>query len=116
MLIPIELFCMPSELSNYTILNLILWAIFFGCGLFVATYGVREFGSQFDHILNRFTVKSTIRRGANTDIRNMGKEMPLINDYDPQNFIKLKKGIFIGLDEHVKPIYLKLNDWLTRHF
>jgi hypothetical protein len=113
LIVPIAMF-LPSDYSSG--LNLIVWGICFIVGILFPIYGARELLGRFDHIFSKFTVKSTIRRGANTDIRNMGKEVPSIRGYNPLKYINLTKGIFIGLDEYVKPIYLKFDDWRARHF
>ena len=92
------------------------WGVCFFAGLFFATYGARMLQAKFSLFFSRFTVKNKIRKGSKTDIRFMDKELPNLPDYNPHKFINLKKGVFIGIDEMVKPIYLLLEDWYKRHF
>ena len=111
-ILPVTMF-LPENYSMGD--KLLVWFLFFSVGLVIATYGTRKFNAKFGLFFSRFTVKHSIRRGAQTDIRAMDKELPKIANYNPLKFIDLKKGIFIGLDEMIKPIYLKLVDWFKRH-
>lgn len=113
-IIPIVMFLPPE---NSIGLKLFAWGLFFIAGIVFASYGARVIQAKFALVLSRFTVKSNIRKGAKTDIRYMDKELPAIPNYNPMKYINLKKGVFIGLDEQVKPIYLSnLEDWYKRHF
>lgn len=99
------------------VLKLVAWGCCFIGGIAFATYGARKLQARFSLLFSRFTVKSSVRRGSKTDIRYMDKELPTIPNYNPLKFVDLKKGFFIGLDEQVKPIYLKdMDDWYKRHF
>ncbi len=98
-------------------LKLVAWGCCFMGGIVFTTYGARKLQAKFSLLFSRFTVKSSVRRGAKTDIRYMAKELPAIPNYNPLKFINLKKGVFVGLDEQVKPIYLQnADDWYKRHF
>ncbi len=99
------------------VLKLVAWGCCFMGGIVFTTYGARKLQAKFSLLFSRFTVKSSVRRGAKTDIRYMAKELPAISNYNPLKFINLKKGVFVGLDENVKPIYLQnADDWYKRHF
>ena len=104
--------------ENYPMgLKLIGWGCSFIAGMVFATYGARKLQAKFSLFFSKFTVKNNIRKGSKTDIRYMAKELPAIPQYNPLKYINLKKGIFVGLDEQVKPIYLKnLEDWYKKHF
>lgn len=98
-------------------LRLAAWGCCFMGGIIFTTYGARKFQARFSLLFSRFTIKSSVRRGAKTDIRYMAKELPAIPNYNPLKYVNLKKGVFIGLDEQVKPIYLQnADDWYKRHF
>lgn len=93
------------------------WVVCFVSGLVLSVYGSRIFHAKFAGLISRFTVKSSIRQGAATDIRYMDDVMPNISDYNPLDYIDISKGIFVGLDENVKPIYLEdMDNWYMRHF
>ncbi len=97
--------------------KLLVWGLCFIGGVVFATYGARKLKSRFSSFFSRFTVKNSVRRGSKTDIRYMAKELPAISEYNPLKYINLKKGIFVGLDEQVRPIYLKdMDDWYKKHF
>ena len=97
--------------------KLLVWGGCFLGGIVFASYGARKLKSRFSSFFSRFTVKNSVRRGSKTDIRYMAKELPAIAEYNPLKYINLKKGVFIGLDEQVRPIYLKdMDDWYKKHF
>ena len=98
-------------------LKLAAWGCCFMGGIIFTTYGARKLQARFSLLFSRFTIKSSVRRGAKTDIRYMAEELPAIPNYNPLKYVNLKKGLFIGLDENVKPIYLQnTDDWYKRHF
>ncbi len=98
-------------------LKMVTWGCCFMGGIIFTTYGARKLHAKFSLLLSKFTVKSSVRRGAKTDIRYMAKELPAIPNYNPLKYVNLKKGVFVGLDEQVKPIYLQnADDWYKRHF
>ena len=112
-MIPVALYL--AEDMNL-VFYVVIWGVCFFAGLVFTTYGARMLQAKFSLFFSRFTVKNKIRKGSKTDIRYMDNELPNLPDYNPHKFINLKKGIFIGLDERVKPIYLLLDDWYKRHF
>ena len=112
-MIPVALYL--AEDMNL-VFYVVIWGVCFFAGLVFATYGARKLQAKFSLFFSRFTVKNKIRKGSKTDIRYMDNELPNLPDYNPHKFINLKKGVFIGLDKRVKPIYLLLDDWYKRHF
>ena len=112
-MIPVALYL--AEDMNL-VFYVVIWGVCFFAGLVFATYGARKLQAKFSLFFSRFTVKNKIRKGSKTDIRYMDNELPNLPDYNPHKFINLKKGVFIGIDERVKPIYLLLDDWYKRHF
>ena len=112
-MIPVALYL--AEDMNL-VFYVVIWGVCFFAGLVFTTYGARKLQAKFSLFFSRFTVKNKIRKGSKTDIRYMDNELPNLPDYNPHKFINLKKGVFIGLDERVKPIYLLLDDWYKRHF
>lgn len=112
-MIPVALYL--AEDMNL-VFYVVIWGVCFFVGLVFTTYGARKLQAKFSLFFSRFTVKNKIRKGSKTDIRYMDKELPNLPDYNPHKFINLKKGVFIGIDERIKPIYLLLDDWYKRHF
>ena len=100
-MIPVALYL--AEDMNL-VFYVVIWGVCFFAGLVFATYGARKLQAKFSLFFSRFTVKNKIRKGSKTDIRYMDNELPNLPDYNPHKFINLKKGVFIGLDERVKPI------------
>lgn len=103
--------------SYISFLDLAAWGLCFSSGLFFSAYGSSKLQAKFSAFLSNFTIRNSIRKGAKTDIRQMKNILPIIANYNPIKYIKLNKGIFIGHDENIKPIYLKEpDDWYKRHF
>ena len=74
-IVPIAMY-MPEDYSMG--IKLLAWIMFFVSGLVFATYGARKLQAKFSLFFSRLTVKNSARRGAKTDIRSMGKELPKI--------------------------------------
>lgn len=79
----------------------------------VARYGGHAW-SAFTHLLKRPFGR---QRDSRTDIRNICDSLPsaLAQAYDPRNFFDDKKGIFIGLNEDRRPLYVESTQWRKSH-
>lgn len=55
--------------------------------------------------------------GGRTDIRTVARSLPggLQQAYDPSRFFDDRKGVFLGLNEAKKPIYIPIRDWQKSH-
>lgn len=82
-----------------------------GALLFIRT------GSQLlDRIKGRFTRPSMLERNRKTDVRDIGQFLPSeIRGFDPANFTKPDRGMFVGLDESRRPVYLPYETWQISH-
>lgn len=108
------LFVLPNQ---YFIMDkLLIWGMLFVVGIILSIYGGRILEAKFGNLMHKLTVKNSVRKGSKTDIRNMERELPTIANYNPMKYINIKRGIFVGLDESIQPIYLKVEDWVKRHF
>ena len=52
---------------------------------------------------------------AFTDVRSVEKDLPASRRYNPERYFRLKKGIFIGLDQQGKPIYVNKERYRKTH-
>lgn len=59
--------------------------------------------------------KTSLERNTRTDVREIKALLPTTEKYDPEQFIDLKKGVFIGLNENRDPQYIPLSDWQKQH-
>lgn len=57
------------------------------------------------------------QRSGRTDIRSVSQSLPgaLQQAYDPAKFFDSKKGMFIGLNESKKPVYISTTEWRKSH-
>ena len=85
-------------------------------GLFVLWLLIRYATSGVEIIKNRITRRSRVERNRKTDIRAIGVHLPdPQKKYDPRRFFNPKKGIFLGLDEARKPLYIPQDKWRKSH-
>ncbi|GAL15208.1 hypothetical protein JCM19233_6226 [Vibrio astriarenae] len=70
-------------------------------------------------ILNQWTKTLTketdIARDTRTDVRTVKALLPETKMYDPEQYIDLNKGVFVGLDTDHQPQYIPLNDLQKQH-
>lgn len=92
------------------------WAISAACGFAVVIAWLR-WGVQFrDLSWGKLTRKSLTERNRKTDVREINKFLPKeVGKYDPAKYFKISRGIFFGLDERKKAIYLSWEEWRLSH-
>jgi type IV secretory pathway TraG/TraD family ATPase VirD4 len=95
-----------------------LWA--FGTGSFAGVAFVilliRYSAPHIEVIKYRLTKANSTERNHKTDIRQIGVHLPNSQSiYDPVNYYNLKKGIFFGLNEQRKPVYIPWQQWRKSH-
>ncbi|HBK4608593.1 TPA: TraM recognition domain-containing protein [Serratia marcescens] len=70
---------------------------------------------KLDRIKKRLVRKTTLERELRTDVRTVKSLLPETLHYDPLDYIDLNKGLFIGMDRDIQPMYLPLKDWQKQH-
>lgn len=66
-----------------------------------------RYGSQFlDKTTAKLTKTTDLERNKKTDVREIHKFIPKAIDFDPLKFLNKEKGVFLGLDEGGKPVYI----------
>ena len=75
----------------------------------------RRFEPAINRLLLRFNQKTHLARDTRTDVRTIRDHLPDTMDYDPEQYIDLKKGVFVGLDVLQKPQYIPLEDIQKQH-
>lgn len=75
-------------------------------------YGARS----ADRLAASFTLKSALERNRKTDIREIGKFLPAERKlFDPRKYFDQARGMFVGLDEKWKPVYIAYAVWCVSH-
>ncbi|WP_257877437.1 ATP-binding protein, partial [Vibrio parahaemolyticus] len=54
-------------------------------------------------------------RDERTDVRTVKAFLPETVQYDPEKYIDLNKGVFVGLDREHQPQYIPLEDIQKQH-
>lgn len=66
----------------------------------------------FKDWLTRLTDRERNRR---TDVRTISRYFSRVQQYDPYRYFKPTKGIFFGLNEHKRPVYVPWDKWRKSH-
>ncbi len=78
-------------------------------GIFMAVFWLRLITPRINTVLVRFKKTTALERNRKSDVREIAKFLPQASiDFDPVTFISHKKGVFLGLDENRKPVYINL--------
>ncbi|MGA8148223.1 MAG: type IV secretory system conjugative DNA transfer family protein [Gallionellaceae bacterium] len=94
------------ELKQLSYIELRYWAASWIGGIILAFAWLRYVQPGIAVGLSKVKRTSSLERNKRTDVREIGKFLPSSIDFDPLRYINLKKGIFLGLDEKRKPIYI----------
>lgn len=77
---------------------------------------IRYGGTVIDLLFSLLTRRSALERNRRTDIRTISKHLPDPQKaYDPTRYFKLPRGVFIGLDEGRRPVYIPFERWRRSH-
>lgn len=75
----------------------------------------RVLSPELDKVKRGMVKKTSMERDRRTDVRRVKEILPVTTEYDPLDYIDLKKGIFIGLSRDGEPQYIPLKEWQTQH-
>ena len=75
----------------------------------------RELAPLINASKQKMTKKTKMARDERTDVRTVKTFLPETVEYDPEDYIDLKKGVFIGLDREHNPQYIPLSDIQKQH-
>lgn len=92
----------PVYLYFWIGLTVLSWTLAF-CWL---RYGVQK----FNVLANKLTARTSLERNKKTDIRDMDKYLSTAFKFNPQDYFDSRKGVFLGLDEDKKPVYIEWGD------
>ncbi|EKN6170298.1 MFS transporter [Yersinia enterocolitica] len=109
-------FLYPARLEVST--PVILWAIlisFTVVGVIFHYVARRVLSPEIDKLKRKMVKKTSLERNTRTDVREIKALLPTTEKYDPEQFIDLTKGVFIGLNENRDPQYIPLSDWQKQH-
>lgn len=91
------------------------WAAAF-VGVMASWWWLRKGVAALDALEKRLTRRTRLERDRRTDVRRIHEILPPeIGAFDPLRYIKPKKGLFVGLDEHRRPVYIPEDVWKTSH-
>lgn len=97
------------------------WQLWVHCvGFLVGVASVFAWGRygvpKLEGLKHRATRRSDLERNRRTDVREIGVHLPdPSHDFDPLRYLDASKGVFIGLDEHQKPLYVPQSLWRRSH-
>ena len=95
-----------------------LWAFGVGAiaGIAAVILLIRYTSPYVEVIKHRLTKANSTERNRKTDIRQIGVHLPNSQStYDPNKYYNNNKGIFFGLNEQRKPVYIPWQQWRKSH-
>ncbi|EDR3235774.1 type IV secretion system DNA-binding domain-containing protein [Salmonella enterica subsp. diarizonae] len=107
-----------KSLNNNILFSVPLWImtmIFTAAGLIFHITVRRLLAGEIDNLRHRMIKKSGLERKARTDVRKVKELLPGSTEYNPLDYIDLKKGVFIGLNKDDQPQYITLKEFRTQH-
>lgn len=89
-----------------SILDMLWFTGTFVLGIISAVALLRSGVQLLEKTKGKLTQANSLERNKKTDVREIGKFLPApMSPYDVDHYIDFKKGTFLGLNEHKKPIY-----------
>ena len=113
-----ELSYLFDVLDPNTLLRIPLWIItilFTLAGLAFHLTARRLLAGEIDSLKHRMIKKSKLERNTRTDVRKVKELLPDSIEYNPLDYIDLKKGVFIGLDKDDQPQYITIKEFQKQH-
>ncbi|ECN7190017.1 type IV secretory system conjugative DNA transfer family protein [Salmonella enterica subsp. enterica serovar Newport] len=107
-----------KSLDNNILFRVPLWIMsitFTAAGLIFHIAARRLLAGEIDNLRHRMIKKSKLERNTRTDVRKVKELLPDSTEYNPLDYIDLKKGVFIGLNKDDKPQYITLKEFRTQH-
>ncbi|WP_318479610.1 type IV secretory system conjugative DNA transfer family protein [Photobacterium leiognathi] len=105
---------MNETFVRYSIWQFALIPVFL-ISMIVHFFCRRELDSTLNQLRLQFTKKTKAEREMRTDVRTVRDLLPETLDYDPEQYIDLDKGVFVGLDIQHEPQYIPLNEFQKQH-
>ncbi len=107
-----------KSLDNNILFRVPLWIMsitFTAAGLIFHIAARRLLAGEIDNLRHRMIKKSKLERNTRTDVRKVKELLPDSTEYNPLDYIDLKKGVFIGLNKDDQPQYITLKEFRTQH-
>lgn len=107
-----------KSLDNNILFRVPLWImtiIFTVAGLIFHIAARRLLAGEIDNLKHRMIKKSKLERNTRTDVRKVKELLPDSIEYNPLDYIDLKKGVFIGLNKDDQPQYITIKEFKTQH-
>ncbi len=118
----IEFWLIPkfAALSNHQYIQpkfYLAWWLYSALAGSVFAFLWLRFGVQMvEASRKKITRSSSLERNKKTDIRLMDKYLPPSRKrFDPLKYLSKKNGVFLGVDEKNKSIFVKHGDWINSH-
>ncbi|EGO1729592.1 type IV secretion system DNA-binding domain-containing protein [Salmonella enterica] len=107
-----------KQLDNSILFRVPLWIMtvtFTAAGLIFHIAARRLLAGEIDNFKHRLIKKSKLERNTRTDVRKVKELLPDSTEYNPLDYIDLKKGVFIGLNKDDQPQYITIKEFKTQH-
>jgi hypothetical protein len=96
-----------KTLAPLSYVQLLYGALGILVGLFLGLTWLRNISPWFAELSSKLKRSSALERNKKTDVRRIHEFLPQsVGEFDPLGFWDRDKGLFLGLDEFKKPIYM----------
>lgn len=95
-------------LNQIPYFELRFWAASWIGGILLAFAWLRYAQPSIAVVLSKIKRTSSLERNKKTDVREIGKFLPASIEFDPLRHFNFKKGIFMGVDEKHKPVFINV--------
>ncbi|MGF1894021.1 type IV secretory system conjugative DNA transfer family protein [Vibrio campbellii] len=99
---------------NYPLSAYFYLPLFFG-GIALHIWLRRMITPRINELRQKLMKKTNMARDERTDVRTVKDFLPETLEYNPEDYIDLKKGVFVGLDREHQPQYIPLADIQKQH-
>lgn len=88
--------------------DLTIWAVCLASGVVVAVAWLRYMPQGMNTTLDKIKKTTQLERNHKTDVRTIHEFLPSAAlEFEPLKHVDLEKGIFLGLDENEKPVFIE---------
>lgn len=93
--------------------HLVIFCVSMGAGVWLGIWTLRKIPPMLERLGQGFTKKTAAERNRKTDVREIKRHLPdAEKPFVPGKYFK-EDGVFIGLDEKRKPVYLEKKAYPT---
>lgn len=88
----------------------IIYAVIVAMSFIAVLAFLRYVPQALNKAKGKLTKRNELERNRKIDIRKIDDHLPAPLEFDPTKYFDLKQGIFLGLDEGARPVYIEMGN------